>query len=284
MHSRKRIFLVACILFTGIAPIAGQQRAKNIVSTVSPDSSIGFLEFRPANYGKELHPLIIFLHGRDERGNGFSAVHKVAANGIPKLCAKGATMRFLHNGTASSFVVLSPQLHQRYGAWPVFYVAEMIAYAKANLHIDTNRIYLTGMSLGGGGVWAAISDNPALTDAMAAAAPVCGTSELNDNNFRAFTAPAQLPIWAFHSMDDKTVPVQNTEHAEVLGNICRLSPPMKITYYKNGGHASAWLNAYDTGHKTFIVKGGGKYIAKPNLYEWLLSNARNNRPGNAAAK
>jgi len=53
------------------------------------------------------------------------------------------------NGVTSSFVVLSPQLDIGFGIWPTWYVDQMIQYAKANLQIDTNRIYVCGL------VWAA---------------------------------------------------------------------------------------------------------------------------------
>jgi len=75
-------------------------------------------------------------------------------------------------------------------------------------------------------------------------------------------------------MDDGTVGVGATQHAEILANNCGVTPKMKFTYYQSGGHVGAWLNAYDTGHITTIVNGGGSFTANPNLYEWFLSNTR----------
>ena len=264
-----------CLFFFCQVVFSQEQTAKRIVYRPSPDGIIGFLEFRPADYGSQKHPLIIFLHGTEERGTGRPAeIQAVAANGIPKLCASGASMQFTYDKHPYSFVVLSPQLSRQYGVWKAFYVKELIEYAKKNLEIDTNRIYVTGLSLGGGGVWAAITHNAPLTGSIAAAAPVCGTQDTEDSNFCDILGDTHLPIWAFHSMDDKAVPVQTTQHAEVLGSICRLSPAMKITYYLSGGHSKAWLNAYDTGHIAVKVKGGGTFTAKPNLYEWFLQHTR----------
>lgn len=256
-----------------------QQVAKTIASASSPIGRIGFLEFRPSDYGSQKHPLIIFLHGIGERGNGIGQISSVAQNGPPNLCANGATMRFTVNGQTSSFVVLSPQLAVQYGYWPTYYVKEMIAYAKANLSIDPNRIYVTGLSLGGGGVWRLITDTEnydnSFDGTIAAAAPVCGTQEEVDADFCRTIGDNHLPVWAFHSMDDGTVSVNATQHAEIIANMCGITPAIKFTYYQNGGHGGAWLNAYDTGHITRTISNGTNFTPSLNLYEWFLSNSRN---------
>src|ERR1700712_616516 len=159
MRTMKTLTLAACLQLLFVSVFC-QQVAKSIPYPASPDGIIGFLEFRPSDYGTQKHPLIIFLHGWGERGNGSSQINAVSANGVPNYCANGATMRFTVAGQTSSFVVLSPQLSTWYGAWQPYYVKEMIKYAKANLQIDTNRIYITGLSLGGGGTWNIITDAP----------------------------------------------------------------------------------------------------------------------------
>src|SRR3982751_1402175 len=156
-----RTILRACMFGLGLLSfnvILSQQVAKTIPSSSSPEGLIGFLQFTPPDYGSQKHPLIIFLHGIGERGNGTSQINSVANNGTPYYCARGASMKFTANGQTSSFVVLSPQLSTQYGYWPTYYVKEMIAYAKANLQIDPNRIYITGLSLGGGGTWRSITE------------------------------------------------------------------------------------------------------------------------------
>jgi len=278
-----RTILQACLLGLSLLSITvagfSQQVAKTIPNSTSPDGLIGFLEFRPSDYGSQKHPLIIFLHGIGERGNGTTQINSVTANAIPRYCANGASMRFTVNGQTSSFVVLSPQLSLGYGYWPTFYVKEMINYAKANLQIDPNRIYVTGLSLGGGGVWRAITEaingDYSFDAGIAAAAPVCGTQEESDYDFCSTIGGNHLPVWAFHSMDDNTVNVASTLHAQSLALACGLSPAAKFTFYQTGDHSGAWIHAYDTGHITTIVNGGGYFTANPNLYEWFLSNTRN---------
>jgi len=276
--------LLAGFLFLQL-PAMSQQVAKSIPYPDAPEGLIGFLEFKPTDYGTQKHPLIIFMHGSGERGNGTTQLANVAANAIPKFCAAGATMRFTVAGQTSSFVVLSPQLSSYYGAWKAFYVKEMIKYAKANLQIDTNRIYVTGLSLGGGGSWIYAFDSLKNDLAIAALAPVCGTDDGNDPNACATAVTAKLPIWAFHCKDDGTVAYTNTQHVQMVFNInCgSMTPAARYTYYVSGGHSGAWVNAYDTGHITRLVDSSlvvtGKstsvnFTASMNLYEWFLSNKR----------
>ena len=281
MRTILRLCMIGVSLLSFYVAVFSQQVAKKISYPASPDGVIGFLEFRPSDYGSQKHPLIIFLHGVGERGNGTSQVGIVAYNALPLYCANGATMRFTVGGQTSSFVVLSPQLSTQYGYWPTYYVKEMIKYAKANLQIDPNRIYITGLSLGGGGVWRVITDTENFDNtfdaSIAAVAPICGTQEENDFNYCNTVAANHLPIWAFHCMDDVNVGVSATQHAEILSKNCGVTPASKFTYYQAGGHGGAWVNAYDTGHITRTVSVNGNlsgFTASPNLYEWFLSQTR----------
>ncbi len=279
MRTMKTLLLMAVCLCCLHTTVFSQQVAKSIPYPASPDGVIGFLQFTPKDYGTQQHPLIIFLHGIGERGNGTSQINAITANAIPKFCAAGATMSFTVGGQTSSFVVLSPQLSVQYGYWPPYYITEMIKYAKANLQIDPNRIYITGLSLGGGGIWRAITDAPggdySFDASIAAAAPVCGTQDEIDGNVCSTIAANHLPVWAFHSMDDGTVGVGATQHAEILMSWCTgINPAGKFTYYQSGGHSGAWINAFDTGHITRTVSGGGSFTANPNLYEWFLMHTR----------
>jgi predicted peptidase len=137
------IFLIFC------STALGQQVPRGL--TASNNVFIGFYEYKPTDYSanpNEKYPMIIFLHGIGERGNGTSELPMVLGQGIPKYINAGHPMRFFWNGKWETFLVLSPQLSRNYGDWQNFYVDEMLNYAKNNLRVDTNRIYLTGLSLG----------------------------------------------------------------------------------------------------------------------------------------
>lgn len=245
--------LLMSLMVQGQQQVAKKIRAANSVN-------IGFYEFTPKGYNKnQNHPLIIFLHGISERGNGGSDLAKVARVGIPKLIKKGHNMEFSFKGKKESFVVLSPQLSNSYGSWQPFYIEELIKYAKKNLGIDENRIYVTGLSLGGGGVWSFISKE-ANAKEIAAALPICGTCMLNNPSS---VAKANLPVWAFHAKNDSRVSVNCTLGAIERINLLRPNPKAKQTIWSTGNH-SIWDKVYND-------KG---------TYEWLLSQKRNGKPSN----
>src|SRR5690606_10840257 len=143
----KRFFLALVVL----SPIFLQAQLVARTLKAANGQTIGFYEFTPSDYSKTgaKDPLIIFLYGLSERGNGTTDLSYIIKVGIPKYIKNGSTMRFFVDGKWQSFVVLMPQLSASYGSWQLFYTEEMINYATKNLNIDENRVFLTGLSLGG---------------------------------------------------------------------------------------------------------------------------------------
>ncbi|HEY0679693.1 MAG TPA: PKD domain-containing protein [Chitinophagaceae bacterium] len=256
----RLVFLLWC----GIFPfLSFAQQIPNSV-TAPNGTFIGFYEYKPVSYSAEptrKYPLIIFLHGIGERGNGTTELPRVLANAIPKYINAGHTMTFTYNGQTETFMVISPQLSSMYGSWQNFYVDEMIKYAKNNLRVDTNRIYLTGLSLGGGGTWKYASGSYSNARQLAAIAPVCGTCEWG--NMCTSIAAAALPVWAFHAQDDGIVGVGCTTGAVSMINSCGPSVAPLMSIYPNGNHF-IWDRSYDTTHTWH----------NPNMYEWFLSHSR----------
>jgi predicted esterase len=236
--------------------LSAQQVARSV--TASNGTFIGFYEYKPPTYSSGAKsPMIIFLHGIGERGDGSSTLSSVLNVGIPRNIHYGLTnMVFNYNGSNQGFVVLSPQLSYNYGNWQPFYIQEMIKYAKNNLNVDTNRIYLTGLSLGGGGVWNYASSSAAAAKGLAAIAPICGTCDWSGLNNIAQQA---LPVWAFHAMDDGVVGIGCTQAA--ISGINSYNPIVApiTTYYPTGNHW-IWDQVYDPGN--------------PQLYLWFLSKSR----------
>jgi hypothetical protein len=242
-----------------------QQIAKGL--TAANGQYIGFLEYKPTNYATDLsykYPLIVFMHGIGERGNGTSQIWSVANGGIPRYIQQGNPMRFWWNGKLETFIVLSPQLSTSYGDWVDFYTEEMIKYAKANLRIDTNRIIVTGLSLGGGGAWRYSTSSLAHAQEIAAVAPVCGTcSAVNPANI----ANGNLPLWAFHALNDGVVGAGCTT-SQVAG-VQAANPVVKpiMTLFSSGGHG-IWDWAYDSLYN----------VQNPNIYEWFLGQNKSLAP------
>ena len=117
--------------------------------------SNAYYEYLPQGYstsGSQKYPLMIFVHGSGETGDGSPAqISRVLRNGPPKLIDQGIFPNsFTVKGQTFRFIVLSPQ----FTIWPDdINIDDIINYAIKNYNVHTSRIYLTGLSMGGGVVW-----------------------------------------------------------------------------------------------------------------------------------
>lgn len=179
-------------------------------------------------------PLLVFLHGAGERGNDLA---KVAVHGPPKLAAAGRKF---------PFVLVSPQCPADEW-WTEQPVLALIDELEETYRLDSSRLYLTGLSMGGYGTWhfATLAANR-----FAAVAPICGGGV----PYKMRWIP-HLPVWAFHGAKDSVVPLDESSRlVEALkkhGN-----ERAKLTVYPEAAHDS-WTEAY----------------ANPELYEWFLSHS-----------
>lgn len=225
------------------------------VSQKITDNCLGFYRALPARYDStsKRYPLLIFLHGSGEMGNGTTELSKVLVNAVPKLINnKKFPPNFNVGGKNYSFIVFSPQTK----SWTtVDDVYAMIQYAIKNYRIDTTRIYVTGLSLGGNLTWATGAKYPKLLSAIA---PICGSLTASDANAKSI-ASANLPVWAFHNEDDDRAPVKSTKDYVAFINAYNPNPKAKITIWPTGKH-DAWTKASDPNYKENNV----------NMYEWML--------------
>lgn len=229
------------------------------ISQKITDNCFGFYRALPARYDSttKKYPLLIFLHGSGEMGNGTTELSKVLVNAVPKLINnKKFPPNFNVGGKNYSFIVFSPQAKTTTSTDDVF---AMIKYAVANYRIDTTRIYLTGLSLGGGITWNSAWKNANL---FAAIAPICGSTAATDAKAKAISS-ANLPVWAFHNEDDNLAPVQVTKDYISMINAYNPNPKAKMTIWPTGKHDS-WTKATDPTYKENNM----------NIYEWMLQYHR----------
>jgi len=253
--------LCLAVLFSATCLLSFSQQVHKSIK-ISTGDQIGFLEYKPADYSQHpdtKYPIIIFLHGIGERGTGVgSDLDRVANFGLPRIIKYGNKMEFTWNGKKQTFLVLSPQCPKKYGMWPQQVVNDLIEYAKKNLHIDENRIYLTGLSMGAGGSYIYMSNSQAAVNKLAASATICPPCVFNNG---AYIAKANLPLWSFHAKDDRVVNWTCTKNA--IDKINANKPAVKplVNYWPTGGHG-VWDRVYaDTNH---IYQGA------VNIYEWFL--------------
>ena len=200
-------------------------------------------------------PILLFLHGAGERGND---LEKVKVHGPPKLINKFPQLK--------NAIVISPQCPTD-SCWNTLVLMSLmnLVFEEFNGKINSNRIYVTGLSLGGYGVWHLISQYP---EVFAAAAPICGggdVSKINGNfvfnnaekfDLQKLKSAKLLPVWVFHGSEDTVVPQKESEFlVEALKEVGNKS--VKFTSYKGVGHDS-WTKTYNN----------------PDFYKWLFSHRR----------
>lgn len=240
-----KVTFIALLLFCSFGA-AGQ----NQVAKQSPGGT-WFLEYLPPDYAtnSNKYPIVFFCHGIGERGDTQTSVFNVAQNGPPK---------HVKLGYKFPFILISPQLKSSYNRWPIGYVDEVIEYCKTYLRVDLSRVYLCGLSLGGGAVWDYAQD-PVLGQKLAAIIPVCGG--FNDPKKACNFGITNLPVWAFHGDKDTIVPLSRSVNMVNAINACSPAPnpAAKMTIYTGVAHDS-WSNAYRTDN----------LLHTPNAYQWLL--------------
>jgi predicted peptidase len=207
-----------------------------------------YLLFLPKDYdarGGKRWPTIVFLHGSGERGTN---VWRTTIHGPTK---------FIKTHPDFPFILITPQCPKG-EKWSDEIVLGILDSVSAKYAVDTNRVYLTGLSMGGYGTWSLATTFP---ERFAAVAPICGGEGSIGAIMSLFdktkgSALKKLPVWAFHGAKDNDVPVQESERMVKLlkdaGN-----PNVKLTIYPNAMHNS-WTETYNN----------------PELYEWFLKFSR----------
>ncbi len=193
--------------------------------------------FPDAN-GLRKYPLVVFLHGAGERGNDNEAQLKW---GVRNFATDENMMRFpalviapqCPTGTGWSAFTRSDRTIQPDPTRTMELLIGLIQRLIRTMPVDSNRIYITGLSMGGYGTFDALARYP---DLFAAAVPVCGGGDAS----RAASF-AHVPIWIFHGAEDPVVdPAQSQQMLEAL---TKAGAHPGFTQYPESGHFS-WLAVY----------------------------------------
>jgi predicted peptidase len=247
--------------------VKDNQQALSFKQTVTKTVGYEYLLFLPKGYepkAEKKWPLLLFLHGSGERG---SDVWLVSVHGPPKLLkpvvppAKGETEEARQQREAAAkllsenFIVVSPQCPAG-ACWDNETLLLLLDHITAAHKVDTGRVYLTGLSMGGFGTWSLGCRFP---NRFAALVPICGGGERIDVliGSRELKAALQsLGVWAFHGGKDGTVPPEESQR--MVDTLKKAGvKDIQLTVYPEAGHDS-WSASY----------------ANPRLYEWLLEHRR----------
>ena len=200
--------------------------------------NFGYVKYLPADFDEnKKYPLVIFLHGAGERGEDLDVAMR-----------HGYMKHVREDGAEYPFIFIAPQC-PRTKYWGC-YTESLIAFIDEmieSLPIDTSRVYLTGLSMGGTGTWMLAMACP---EKWAAIAPVCGTGICWNASILK-----DIPIHVYHGDGDPTVPI--TESMQMISRVNASGGNAKITIVYGKGHGS-WEEAY----------------GEDSLWKWMLSHRK----------
>ena len=230
------------------------------VFTNATGSTIPYRLLMPKNYdAKKTYPLVIFLHGAGERGtnNTDQLKHGTSLFAQPENREKFPCFVFAPQCPKNQFWALPPSLFgpntpPSGNAMPLALGA--LADLQKKFSVDPQRLYLTGLSMGGFGTWDCIIRFP---KRFAAGAPICGGADVKGIT----SSVAKVPVWAFHSFDDNAVKVKFTRDLIAAMRAAHGMP--KYFEYFGAGHAS-WNNAY--AEPEFLQWMFAQRLGKPDTY------------------
>ncbi len=266
------------------AAVVGTHTAKPLGA--NGGAPYGYFEYLPANYQSSSTPckLLLFLHGIGECADyppGNQPLSVVLYNGPPAMIEGNAG--YTYNSTLfndNNCIVISPQSPHQY--WDAAAIESFMNWLLARYRVDTNRIYVTGLSLGGGGTWQYLRAYG--SSKVAACVPCCGANPPGPSDLGF-----NVPTWAFHSADDSRVywgdtrqwvdacatavaghavssalanfpggdaarpPGDQTGHFTAAGgwawtagsSVPSAGQNPNWTQYQNGDHAGGWIKSYN---------------------------------------
>jgi predicted peptidase len=230
------VALVSFFVWEERTAVGANQSEETLNKQITKDVKCEYLLYLPEEYGRKEQkwPLMLFLHGAGERGDNLDLVKK---HGPPKLVEQGKHF---------PFIIVSPQCPT--GVWwpeKTDTLITLLDEIESKYAVDTSRVYLTGLSMGGFGTWTLACRYP---ERFAAIAPICGGGLW-------FLADRlkEVPVWAFHGAKDPVVPLGLSE--SMVDAVKRAGGDAKLTVYPEAQHDS-WTATYDN----------------PKLYEWFLSH------------
>jgi len=217
------------------------QETAGITQTVQ----VNYLLYLPAGYGQDDRkwPLILFLHGQLEWGDDPAILVR---QGVPKLLDEGEKLPAL---------VVSPQTPEGKRWWPrTAILGAFLDRMEATFAVDSQRVYLTGISMGAYGAWALAMHYP---QRFAALVPIAGGADFNSEDVpEEICELKDVPTWAFHGEMDLNVPY--TESVNAVEALQACDGDVRLTLYPGAAHVEAWERAY----------------ADPDLWMWLFAQQR----------
>ncbi|MDD5149225.1 MAG: prolyl oligopeptidase family serine peptidase [Flavobacterium sp.] len=218
----KKFRILAIALLGSLVSFAQTEVNGKIETKIVTQKELNYALHIPENT-KEKKPLILFLHGSGEKGNN---IEKVKVHG---------PFKYLKTNNLDAYV-LAPQCPEN-EYWDSEVLYRLILKIQKEYNIDSNRIYLTGLSMGGWGVWNLAFEHP---DTFAALVPIAGFVDrvpMIEN-----CKIATIPIRIFHGLLDDVVDVNYS--ISIYKKLKACNTDIKLTIFDDANHDS-WTRVYD---------------------------------------
>lgn len=226
---------VVALLFSFISFAQTTVNGK-IKTEIIQKHELGYALHIPADI-KEKKPLLIFLHGSGEKGTD---IEKVKIHG---------PFKYLKDHKLDAYV-LAPQCPEN-EEWDAEVLYRLILKIQKENNIDSDRIYVTGLSLGGWGTWNLAFAHP---DMFAAIVPISGFVDLIQ--LEQTCKIAKIPTRIFHGLMDDVV---NIDYAiTIYKELKKCNSNVELTIFDDAGHDS-WSRVYDN----------------QEIYDWMFKQVRN---------
>lgn len=211
------------------------QTSRRYEQQVTRTFSADYWVYFPREYDHDQHPwpLMLYLHGAGERGD----LEKAKKHGPPKQITAGAEFPCL---------VVTPSCPAEEW-WQPELLEHLLQDLCATHRVDQGRVYGTGLSMGGFGIWATAITFP---HRFAAIAPICG----GGSPYMAHRI-AHIPTWVFHGARDPIVPLYESQR--MVEALKRVGNDARFTVYPDAEH-DVWTRTYDN----------------PELFEWMFAQRK----------
>jgi len=162
---------------------------------------------------KSKPPVLIFLHGKSLSGTDLNRVKRYGV------------ISEIEKGRKIPAIVVAPQTNN---GWDPTKVLSVLTFVKKNFDVDTNRVYVVGMSMGGYGTLNFAGKYP---EHVAAAVALCGGGNVKDG-----CNLATVPLWIQHGTLDEAVPISESEKIVKAIKNCNGGENLKYTRIKGADH------------------------------------------------
>lgn len=225
------LLCIAVLVLTGI----GTSNAQSLIAYKGKvENGYNFWFYRPANEDGP-KPVVIFLHGRSLCGHDMNKVRKYG------------TIDAIEKGREIDAYVMAPQ--NPGGSWNSEKIMNVLEWVKENNNVDTTRVYVLGMSLGGYGT---INLTATYPDKIAAAIALCGGGTKTD-----YSGLTKVPLWIVHGTADKDV---NVRYSDAVVNAMKK--------FENGTDRLHYDRVKGMNHSVLA-----RVFYLPECYEWLMSHS-----------